>query len=171
MDHINYWIYEPIEVHTDDERVVKLLLIEDVEGMGVAGQVVEANHRLGASRLVAMKKADYATEFALSWHQFGPRTFESASSALSPKTCRLLKNTLFNLPLKREIVIKPWHLSVALRLAGCKCPLDAIEEESITKEVEEDKGEGVTNVTIVKCIVKINNHEKVPVRFMLTGKS
>lgn len=153
-DHLNYFIYEPTEVTVDDERTVKLLLIQDVEGLGVSGQVVDAPFRF--SRLVAMKKAEYATDFAHKWYKFGPRTSESASTALSPRTVRLLGNQVFDLPIPKDVVVQPWHLALALRFAGCICPIDAIQKETITETDNQ-----------VKCTIVINKHEKVEVKFAL----
>lgn len=156
MDH---FIYEPIKVENDEDRKVRLLLLEDVEGLGTSGQVVDVPHRYGASKLIAMKKADYFNEFTRGWYKFGPKTFQSASSALSPITARLLKTTIFDLPTARSTVIQPWHLSLALRLAKCICPLEAIDKNSITEYDDEDGRRQV------KCTVIINNHEKVEVKF------
>lgn len=159
---IDHFIYEPTVVQNDEDRRVRLLLLEDVEGLGTSGQVVDAPYRYGASRLIAMKKADYFTEFTRSWYKFGPRTFESASSALSPITARKLRVTLFELPAKKGTVVQPWHLSLALRLAGCICPIDAIEPSSITEYVDDEESD------CVKCTVRINNHEKVEVKFIFS---
>lgn len=156
---LNHFIYEPTKIEVDEDRKVKLLLITDVEGLGVAGQVVEAPYRFGASRLVALRKAEYATDFAQKWYKFGPKTIQSASSALSPKTARLLKSQIFDLPVSKNTIVQPWHLSLALRFAGCLCPVDAIEKDSITDYVDEH------NDTIVKCIIVINNHERIEVKF------
>lgn len=156
MDH---FIYEPILVENDEDRKVRLLLLDDVEGLGTAGQVVDAPYRLGASKLIAMKKADYFNEFTKSWYKFGPKTFQSASSALSPITARLLRTTVFDLPTVRGTVIQPWHISLALRLAKCMCPLEAIDADSIAEYDDEDEQRRI------KCTVRINNHEKVEVKF------
>lgn len=151
-DHLNYFIYEPTEVTIEENRTVKLLLIDDVEGLGVKGQVVDAPYRYGASRLVALKKAEYATKFAFDWYKFGPRTSQSASSALSPRTARLLGTQVFKLPVSKDVVTKPWHICYALRQAGCICSIHAIES------IEESYPQ-------VKCIIVINNHERVEVEF------
>lgn len=162
---LNHFIYEPIEVKQDEDRTVSLLLIEDVEGLGIAGQVVDAPYRLGASKLVAMRKAEYATDFELKWHKFGPKTFQSASSALSPRTARILSTRLFDLPVSKDIIIQPWHISLALRLSGCICPIEAIEKNSI-EEYKDDEGNSQ-----VKCAIRINNHERVEVKFVYCLKA
>lgn len=155
IDDFDHLLYKPVEkVEPNEERKVKLLLIDDVEGLGVAGQMVEAPYRYGASRLVALKKAEYATEFALNWYKFGPKTFQSASSALSPRTSRLLQQQTFTLPISKGVAVKPWHISLALRMSGCVCPTETIVEDSI--QVDEEN---------VKCTVVINNHERVEVNF------
>lgn len=154
---LNFLIYKPTKIEMDHERTVKLLLIEDVEGLGVAGQVVDANYRYGASKLVAMKKAEYATEFAKKWYKFGPKTTQSASSALSPRTIRLLKAAPINLPISRDANVQPWHLSLALRLSGFYCPKEVIE--SIDEYIDEQ------DLVQIKCIVRVNNHERVVVKF------
>lgn len=155
IDHFNYFIYKPIKIEPDEDRKVKLLLIEDVEGLGVAGQTIEAPYRFGASRLVALKKAEYATDFAYKWYKFGSKSSGSASTALSPRTARLLRNQIFRMPLNANVLVKPWHVSLALRLAGCLCPIEAIEEGSIRE----------TTDGLLECTVRINNHERVPVKF------
>lgn len=152
-DHLNYFIYKPIAVDPNEGRTVRLLLIEDVEGLGIAGQTVDAPHR--AARLVAMRKAEYASEFAYKWYKFGSKTSLSASTALSPRTLRLLKSQVFKLPISGQKVVRAWHLSLALRLAGCICPIEAIDEKSI-----KDNEDG-----LVECTLRINNHEVVTVKF------
>lgn len=159
---LNYFIYKPTLLENNDSRTVKLLLIDDVEGLGVSGQVVDVPYRLGASKLIAMKKAEYANDFSLSWYKFGPRTLMSASSALSPRTARLLRSQVFDLPIFRETQAEAWHIALALRLAGCQCPMDAIEADSMTN-YDGDDGEAY-----VRCTIKINNHEKVETRFKKT---
>lgn len=156
---LDHFLYKPRKVEYDEERTVKLLLIDDVEGLGVAGQVVDAPFRFGASRLIAMKKAEYATQFAFDWYKFGPRTSLSASSALSPRTARLLKTQVYELPVSSSATIKPWHICLALRLAGCTCPESAIDTSSIQTVTEPDSG------THVQCTIRINNHEQVQVQF------
>lgn len=156
---LDHFLYKPRKVEYDEERTIKLLLIDDVEGLGVAGQVVDTPFRLGASRLVAMRKAEYATDFAFKWYKFGPRTSLSASSAMSPKTARLLQTRVYELPMTEKVQVKPWHISLALRLAGCTCPESAIDSDSIVT-VTEPEGE-----PIVECTIRINNHERVKVQF------
>lgn len=159
-DHLNYFIYKPEEVKSDKKRTVKLLLTQDVEGYGIAGSVVDVPFRLGSTRLVALGKAEYATDFAFKWYKFGPRTFKSASSALSPRTVRLLGSQIYDLPLRPDTPIEPWHLSLALRLSGFICPVEAIESNSIKEYLSEG-----SDMPQIECIIKINNHEEVVVRF------
>lgn len=159
VDDFDNIIYEPTKIETDESRRVKLLLIDDVEGLGTAGQVVDAPYRFGSSKLIAMKKAEYHTEFAEKWYKFGPRTAQSASSALSPRTVRFLTNKIFTLPVAKSTDVQPWHISLALRLAGCFCPIDAIDKDSIKEYFDEN------DVQHLKCTVVINNHERPEVRF------
>lgn len=163
IDDFDHHIYKPTKIEADESRTVKLLLIGDVEGLGVAGQIVDAPYRYGASKLVAMKKAEYATDFAEKWYKFGPKTTESASTALSPRTARLLRTTVFKLPIGLDVEVQSWHISLALRLSGCICPLEAIEQNSIEESTTED-GE-----IEVKCTIVINNHERVEVKFCKSG--
>lgn len=156
---LNHFIYEPHKVEYDESRTVSLILLQDVEGLGVAGQVVQASYKYGASKLIAMRKAEYATEHAYKWYKIGPKTTQSASSALSPRTTRFLKKQIFDLPVPRDTIVKPWHLSLALRLSDCICPTDAIDETSIGEYLDEE------DQTQVKCTVRINNHERVEVKF------
>lgn len=158
-DDFDHLIYVPEKVEPDETRKVKLLLINDVEGLGVAGQVVDAPYRYGASKLIAMRKAEYFTDFAQKWYKFGPKTIQSASSALSPRTARLLRSHIYTLPIANTTPVRPWHISLALRLSGCFCPIDAIEKDSIKECHDEDGNQQV------KCYVIINNHERVEVRF------
>lgn len=158
IDDFDYCIYKPTKIEPDETRTVRLLLIGDVEGLGVAGQIVDAPYRFGASKLVAMKKAEYATEFATKWYKFGPKTFASASSALSPRTARLLRTNVFKLPLAADVEVEPWHISLALRFSGCICPVKAIVPDSI-EETTSEQGD-----IEVKCTVVINNHERVEVK-------
>lgn len=158
-DDFDHFIYEPTKIEPDEERKIRLLLIDDVEGLGVAGQIVEAPYRYGASKLIAMRRAEYLTEFADKWYKFGPKTFLSASSAISPRTARFLKSKVFTLPIAKDVLVQPWHLSLALRLSGCHCPIEAIDKDSICEYYDEN------DVQHVKCTVTINNHERVEVRF------
>ena len=162
-DDFDYFIYEPIKVEPDESRKVKLLLIKDVEGLGIAGQVVETSYRHGASNLIARRKAEYATDFTAKWYKFGPKTAESASTALSPRTVRLLRSQVFKLPISSNVAVKPWHIGLALRLSGCLCPLQAIDQNSISVFNENDE-------QLVKSIIRINNHERVEVKFSFAKK-
>lgn len=159
IDDFDHAIYDFEKIEPDPDRKVKLLLIDDVEGLGVAGQVVDAPARYGASKLIAMKKAEYYTEFTKKWYKFGAKTAQSASTALSPRTARLLRSQIYQLPVSDKTLVQPWHISLALRLAGCVCPVEAIENDSIKHYFDEE------NVQHVKCIIVINNHERVEVRF------
>lgn len=156
---LNHFIYEREPVEYDESRTVPLILIQDVEGLGVAGQVVQAPYRYGASKLIAMRKAEYATEHTYKWYKSGPKTLQSASSALSPRTSRFLKIRIFDLPIPEDVIVKPWHLSLALRLSDCICPTSAIDETSIGEYLDEQ------DQTQVKCTVRINDHERVEVKF------
>lgn len=153
-DDFDHLIYEPTEVVPDETRRVRLLLIKDVEGLGVAGQVVDAPYRHGASKLIAMRKAEYFNDFTQRWYKFGPRTMDSASSALSPRTVRMLSSKVYDLPIAKGTTVQPWHISLALRLSGCICPIEAIVKDSIKEQYPH-----------VSCVIKINNHEKVEVKF------
>lgn len=159
FDDYNHFIYKPIKIEADEGRTVKLLLIDDVEGLGVSGQIVDAPYRFGCSKLVAMKKAEYATDFTEKWYKFGEKTTQSASTALSPRTARLLRSQVFKLPISPNIIVQSWHISLALRLSGCLCPIDAIEKDSI---VEKDD--------FIECTIRINNHERVTVKFEYVKK-
>ena len=158
VDDFDHAIYDVEKIEPDESRKVKLLLIDDVEGLGVAGQVVDAYAKHGSSKLIAMKKAEYYTDFTRSWYKFGPRSNVSASSALSPRTARALRSQIFKLPITNKTTVQPWHISLALRLAGCICPIDAIDQSSI-QEYSVDDAEGL------KCTIVINNHERVETRF------
>lgn len=153
-DDFDHMIYEPITVERDQNRRVRLLLIKDVEGLGVAGQVVDAPSRHGASKLIAMRKADYFNDFTQNWYKFGPRDMTSASTALSPRTVRMLASKVYDLPIARGTRVEPWHISLALRLIGCVCPVEAIDKATI---MEGDP--------YVSCVIRINNHERVEVKF------
>lgn len=159
VDDLEHYIFKPTKIELNEERRIQLLLIEDVEGLGVAGQVVNAPYRFGASKLIAMKKAEYFNEFSRNWYKFGPKTAESASSALSPRTTRLLKSQIFGLPVIKTTQVEPWHIALTLRLAGCFCPIDAIDKDSISVYFDEN------DVQHCRCYVVINNHERVEVRF------
>lgn len=159
INDFDHMFYEYEEIPTDEERQVKLLLIDDVEGLGVAGQLVEVNYRLGASKLIAMRKAEYVSDFALKHYKFGPRSEQSPSTALSPRTVRLLKKREFLLPVGKQAKIEPWHLSLSLRLAGFYCSPKNIDANSIETKLE-------NNEVFVKCVVIVNNHERVDVKFV-----
>lgn len=159
-DDFDHLIYEPIEVQPNQTRRVRLLLIQDVEGLGVAGQVVDAPFRHGASKLIAMRKAEYFNEFTQKWYKFGPKTMASASTALSPRTVRMLQSREYDLPIAKGVSVQPWHISLALRLSGCICPIDAIDKDSIKEDYPQ-----------VSCTIRINNHERVEVKFVYAKKS
>jgi hypothetical protein len=154
-DDFDHLIYEPTEVKPDESKRVKLLLIQDVEGLGVAGQVVDAPSNYGSSKLIAMRKAEYFNDFTRNWYKFGPKTMTSASSALSTRTVRMLASRVYNLPIAKGTSVEPWHISLALRLSGCICPIEAIDKSSIKEEYPH-----------ASCIIKINNHETVEVKFL-----
>lgn len=157
-------IYKPTHIIEDEERKIKLLLLNDVEGLGIRGEVIDVPFRYGASKLIAMGKADYATEFNLKWYKFDTsESRPSASSALSPITVRNLRDRIYDLPIAEGAEIQPWHISLALRLAQVQCPLYAIRSETIQSYTENGK-------EYVKCTIVVNNHENVTVRFRLPTK-
>lgn len=165
-DHLN-------QVNTNDEpkEPVKIILLENVDGIGGMGDVVSVPWEIARFKLIMSRKATYASEFNLNWYKELIENTKSnllrPSSIESPFTKRGLVSNVFTLTLSKTT---PWtinsrHIRVALRKANVFVASDqsVLLPETPVTGPDMDKQLKVLIATII-----INNHEKVPTRFVIT---
>ena len=168
-DHTN-------EIDTDQEPKsdVKIILLENVEGIGGIGDVIDVSWEIARFKLIMSKKATYASEFNLKWYRDLIENKSSnilrPSSIESPFTKRGLMSRVFTLLMSdtKSWTIQPVHIETALRKEGVfiRNAESIILPETPIKGPDMDKQLKVLLATIV-----INNHERVPTRFVITHKN
>ena len=163
-------MYEMDAVQTEDVPAppVKVILLQHVEGVGSAGEVLDVEANVARTQLILAQKAVYADEFNLKWFKNlidNADRSEAPSSKLSPETIKKLRTSVFSVLMSGK---KPWtiqakHIKVALRSGGLNVP-----ESSIflpTEPIEGPDDEKLDKVFIVN--IKINNKEIKPVRCVI----
>lgn len=157
---------------TDDLDVekprVKVILLNHVDGVGTAGDVVDFDADTARYQLILAKKAVYASEFNLKWHKdliTGSDRLAGPSSLLSPVTIKRLALEVFALTMSQE---NPWtiekgHVRNALRMGGLMVSEDLIELPS-TPITGPDLSK--QNKAFV-IYLTINNRERVPAKIVV----
>ena len=165
-DHTN-----EINTNDDPKEPVQVILLKNVDGIGGMGDVVTVPWEIARFKLIMSQKATYASEFNLKWYK---ELIESTktnmlrpSSIESPFTKRGLESTVFALTLSRKT---PWtintrHIRVALRRAGV---FVASDESIILPDTPVTGPDMGKQLKVLIATVVINNHERVPTRFVIT---
>lgn len=165
-DHIN-------QVNTNDQpkEPVRVILLQNVDGIGGVGDIVSVPWEIARFKLIMSKKATYASEFNLNWYK---ELIESKKSNLlrpssleSPFTKRGLQSYVFTLTMSNK---KPWtvtskHIRSALRRGGV---FVAKDESIILPETPISGPDMEKQLKVLVATVVINNHERVPTRFVIT---
>jgi len=165
-------VYEVVE-HKDNPLVkrgpelLKVLLVQYVEDVGQAGEVVEIP-KVEARELILLRRALYPTPYNVE-HFADKGKVKSYSSRYAKKTMDMLSRTVLGISMSKENpwTLEPWHVKQAFRKEGIVVRDDAITlpEQPITggppkSPEEEEEGEGKE----FDISVTINKTEKVTVR-------
>lgn len=147
---------------------MQILLTEDVEGVGLTGDLVEVKKSLARNHLLPNRAAVYASPENLEkYTEISQKLAADTRQSLSAqKTLRQLSGLELPVPMHP---LNPWilntqHLRVAFRLAGVEVPEHCISlpEEPVTKP-------GVTDVKVrinkldVATIKAVVYHQQKPV--------
>lgn len=163
-------LYEMDAIQTEDEPAppVKVILLEHVEGVGSAGEVLTVEANVARTQLILPQRAVYGDEFNLKWFKNlieNADRSEAPSSKLSPETIKRLRSSVFLVVMngRKGWTVEPWHVKVAMRSGGLIVP-----ESSIflpTEPIEGPDEEKENKVFIVN--VKINEKEVKPTRCVI----
>lgn len=163
-----------IETNKEPKPSVKVILLENVEGVGGIGDVIDVSWEIARFKLIMSKKATYASEFNLKWYrdliENKSANLLRPSSIESPFTKRGLMSYVFTLIMSDK---KPWtiqttHIKSALRRGGVFVAKDEcviLPENPITGPDMEKQ------LKVFLATIVLNNHEKVPTRFVITHKN
>ncbi|XP_054153972.1 39S ribosomal protein L9, mitochondrial-like isoform X2 [Oppia nitens] len=164
-------IYDEVE-DTDDQSLgkMKVILMDHIEELGVAGDVVEVDASYARFHLLSARKAVYYCDYNLNKYkdliESGAEGRVGPSSAFVLTTVRQLAKEciLVEMNDKHEWLIQKRHIRIAFRKTGYTVPEEAIQlpEIPITgPDIEGKEGKDFA-VHIV-----INNQETVAVRCMV----
>lgn len=163
-------LYEMDAIQTEDQPApqVKVILLQHVEGVGSAGEVLAVEAKVARTRLILAQKAVYADEFNLKWFKNlidNADRSEAPSSKLSPETIKKLRTSVFSVLMNGR---KPWtvnanHIRVAFRSAALVVPESSI---FLPTEPIEGPDEDIQNKVFI-VNVKINNKEIRPTRCVI----
>ncbi|XP_053210686.1 39S ribosomal protein L9, mitochondrial-like [Panonychus citri] len=162
------------EIHnTDDDPVppMKVLLLENVANLGVAGEVLEVPGEMARYNLIPSQQATYATDLNLKLYadliQKCLDNPDAPSSRLSIVTTKKLATQFILVTMSSDAPwkIEPWHIRVACRQIGLVVPDYAIKlpDEPITgPNIENELKDFAIQITVNK-----NPRETVNVRCVL----
>ena len=148
---------------------IKVILLDNVDGIGGKGDIVQVNARTARRELLLSKRAVYASDFNLKYYDDMIRNkvaLERPSSLLSPFTQRFILGNVFTAIMSdtNEWKLSIKHVLAALRQGGLICSEDAVEmPENISITGPDPK----KNLKVLLVHIKINNHERVPAKIMI----
>ncbi|XP_003373808.1 ribosomal protein L9, N- domain protein [Trichinella spiralis] len=124
--------YEVIQEDGDGSRPdVAVILTQDVEGYGKAGEVITVSSEILHNELLPLKLAVYPTKFNrrlynITDEQMSKRGQKKLSFEL--RTSKELHSmvVIVNMSLDNEWTLEKWHLRVSMRLQGFMVPDDCI---------------------------------------------
>lgn len=128
------YVYDLVEdTSCTKQPNLKVIMTDDVEGIGSKGQVVDVRPFIGRHLLLAAKKAVYASPENLKRLEEDMvkgivRLAPKHSSPWAPKTARELSKFILyvHMNLEEPWTLEPWHLRVAFRTACFIVPEDVI---------------------------------------------
>jgi hypothetical protein len=152
----------------DPKPPVKVILMENIDGLGGIGDVVECQADVARFNVILSRKGVYACDFNLKYYRNlieGSKSDLKPSSILSPFTRKQILQSVFSVFVndKNNWTIEKRHVMIALRQSGLVAPPESIEmpPQSIT-------GPDLTNqYKVFLPHVTINNKERVPVKCMI----
>lgn len=152
-----------------EPEFLDIILIDHVTGIGVKGDIVKIDEKLAFSTLIPGQKAVYATEQNMKFYKklIEEKQPGGPSSALSPITAQKLQDKIFLLTMSnnQDWKIEKRHIRINLRKQNVIVPEDSIElpETEILGPNISYEGKDI----IVYITINNNEHEKIPVRFMV----
>lgn len=161
-------LYEVVSKNIRKRPDVSVILLDHVEGLGVAGDIVSVRPGKARWELILPKRAVYKSAFNLEYYKdlIGQKQKVGPSSAIVTYTQKEFENTVFNLCMSAETpwTVEKWHVRACLRRSGVVAPDDAIEmpEEPITGP------DPKKNDKVFVVYITINGQERSPVRILLT---
>ena len=165
-------IYEEIEQKEEVEPKLKIILLETVDELGVAGDVIETDRDYARFHLISAKKAAYADEFNLKRYRdlidSGDKQVGPSSAFVMPTIKRLSKEVIVvTVNDQNSWTLSKNHVRIALRAAGYFVPNECItlpKTEINGPNIERYQGKDFA-VTIT-----INQQEQVNVRCLIHHK-
>lgn len=156
-------------VNTNDTPAppLKVILLEYVEDLGVAGDVIEVEAEKARWELLLPRKAVYASPFNLNWYKSlieQTDRKDGPSSATAMQTMKQIRNSVYKITMSSEAAwtIEPWHVRMALRENGIVVPQEAVSlPETPIRGPENVEGKAFI------ATVTINDREKAPARFVV----
>ncbi|XP_015793385.1 39S ribosomal protein L9, mitochondrial-like [Tetranychus urticae] len=127
-------VYEFVK-QTDDDPVppMKVLLLENVPNLGVAGEILEVPGEIARYKLIPSQQATYASDLNIKLYsdliQKCLNNPDAPSSRLSIVTTEKLKSQFILVTMSSDTswTIEPWHIRVACRRIGLVVPEYAIK--------------------------------------------
>ncbi|KAI1285448.1 39S ribosomal protein L9, mitochondrial [Halotydeus destructor] len=147
---------------------IKVILLDAVEDLGVAGDVLFVNFSIARHELILSGRAVYASPFNLEYYKNlidGKVKTTGPSSAVSRTTQKMLTENLFPIIMNHQNpwTIEKWHIRQSMRYNDCIVPDDAIELPQ--KPICGPDPGNVGKAFLVH--VTINNQERAATRFVL----
>nr|ACO14601.1 39S ribosomal protein L9, mitochondrial precursor [Caligus clemensi] len=156
----------------DEEREVSVLLLTDIEGVGIKGSIVSLPEDLARQRVLLPRLGVYSNEDNRMKHKdilIDEEKTQLQSSDTAKKTHQLLSQTCLGVRMSghNPWTLKPKHISAAFLLQGFVVPVESI---TIPKEIAGPNRESLEdNEFFVR--ININNLEEAFVRCVLKHTS
>lgn len=152
----------------DPKPPVKVILLENVDGLGGIGDVVECQADVARYNVILSRKGVYACDFNLKYYKHlieGSKSDLRPSSILSPFTRRQLMQSVFGVFMsdEQEWKIEKRHVLAAMRQGGLVAPPEAVQLPD--RDILGPDRDKHYKVFIVH--VTINNKERVPTKCMI----
>lgn len=165
---INLYDHENV-INTNElpKPPLKVILLEYVEDLGVAGDILEVESDKARWELLLPRRAVYASPYNLNYYKSlieNSEGNEGPSSATAMQTMKYLRNNFHKIVLsgERPWTVAPWHVRLALRENGIIVP-----EESIELPATPISGpEGTEGKAFIATVI-INGRERAPTRFVI----
>jgi len=162
-DDCKYMVYEAEELQ-QPEKLVKLILLRNVDDYGVTGQIIEEKSRIANRDLLLPGFAVYHNEENL--HKFAdiviPEDTKMISTATANRVIKKWSKRVLDICLNmhNEWTIEPWHIKAAFRKSKVWISEDKIE---MPGGIISGPNLDLENKEFI-AIITINNHDKVKVR-------
>lgn len=152
----------------DPKPPVRVILLENIDGLGGIGDVIECQADVARFNVILSRKGVYACDFNLKYYKHlieGSKNDLKPSSILSPFTRKQLLKSVFSIFMNDT---NPWimekrHVLASFRQSGLHAPAEAVEMPS-----RQIAGPDLSNQykTFI-AYVTINKKERVPTKCMI----